>query len=256
MAGCGMISALAVVHNEEKQLADCLRSLAFADQLVVVLDKCTDGSKAIAQQFNAKIIEGSWDIEGERRNAGIAACDHAWVLELDADERASPELGQEIRAVLQNPTADYYQIPVNNYIGKRLVRHGWGGSFGKSEYGGLFRRSAKHWGSDRVHPALRWQGVKGHRLKNSIVHYVDRDLRDTLQRLNRYSDLRALDLRDKWQREGKRDSALNNYRRFLSRFIKCYLGRGGWREGGYGLVLAWCAAMYPLLSYLKAREND
>lgn len=250
------VSALVVVHNEEKQLADCLRSVAFADQIVVVLDKCTDGSKLIAQQFNAKIVEGSWEIEGVRRNTGIATCDHEWVFELDADERASPELGQEIHAVLKNPTADYYQIPVDNFIGKRLVRYGWGGSFGKSEYGGLFRRTAKHWGNDRVHPALTWRGQKGQRLHHAITHYVDRDLRDTLQRLNRYSDLRAQDLRAQWQIGGKRDSLLYNYRRFVSRFIKCYVVRGGWREGGYGLVLAWCAAMYPLLSYLKAQEND
>lgn len=248
------LSALIVVHNEERQLAACLECLRFADELVVVLDKCTDGSKNIAVEFGAKIIEGSWDIEGDRRNTGIAACSNPWILEVDADERVSADLARELRQVIATARADYYWLPVDNYIGAKLVRHGWGGSFGKSAYIGLFKKGAKHWGADRVHPALTLRGQKGHVLQNRVAHFVDENLAATIRRLNRYADLRAMDLRDKMARGEDIGGMAMQIRRFFSRFFKCYVTRGGWREGGHGLILACCAGLYPVLSYLKAKE--
>ena len=90
------LSALVVVHDEEEQLADCLECLRFADETVVVLDRCTDGSAAIAATFGARVIEGGWPIEGERRNAGIDACTSDWIIEVDADERLPEALAAEI----------------------------------------------------------------------------------------------------------------------------------------------------------------
>ena len=79
------LSALIVVHNEESALEDCIASAHFADEIVVVLDKCTDGSKAIVERLGCRLIEGAWEIEGARRNAGIDACSGDWILEVDAD---------------------------------------------------------------------------------------------------------------------------------------------------------------------------
>ncbi len=79
------LSALVVAHNEEAQLADCLECLGFADEIVVVLEKCTDGSAAVARRYTNTVIEGVWSIEGERRNLGIETCSGDWVLEVDAD---------------------------------------------------------------------------------------------------------------------------------------------------------------------------
>ena len=86
------LSALVVAHNEERQLADCLETLRFADELVVVLDNCSDGSKAIAARYTGRLIEGEWANEGARRNAGIDACAGPWILEIDADERVPAPL--------------------------------------------------------------------------------------------------------------------------------------------------------------------
>ena len=80
-----VLSAVISVRNEEKQLADCLERLSFADEIVVLLDKCTDGSAAIAERFSDRLIEGDWTIEGERRNAGIDACRGEWIFEIDAE---------------------------------------------------------------------------------------------------------------------------------------------------------------------------
>jgi glycosyltransferase involved in cell wall biosynthesis len=246
------LSALVVAHDEAAQLADCLDRLRFAGELVVVLDRCTDASAEIARRFTDRIIEGGWEREGDRRNTGIAACAGPWVLEVDADERVTPDLAAEIAAVVAASDADFHDIPVDNYIGRRLVRFGWGASFGKSAYAGLFRKGAKSWGNDRVHPKLAFTGRRGAALTHRIEHYVDRNLSDMLQRLDRYTTARARDLRE----SGEIGSYGHNVRRIFSRFWKCYVGRKGYREGPYGFMIALCAGLYPILSYLKASLDE
>ena len=246
------LSALVVVYNEEKRLPSCLANLRFADEVVVVLDKCTDGSKRIALEFGARIVEGNWEREGDRRNTGIKACASDWVLEVDADEHVPPALAVEVRKVIATTSFDWHEIPVDNFIGERLVRHGWGASYGKAAYPGLFRKSAKTWGNDRVHPSLIWRGRKGPMLDNRLLHYVDKNISDMIRRLDSYSTAKARDLRERGETWG---GTASNVRRLFSRFFKCYVRRGGWREGGYGFIIAICAGLYPMLSHLKAKHE-
>lgn len=245
------LSALVVVHNEERQLADCLSRLAFADEIVVVLDRCTDGSRGLASAVNAVLVEGAWEVEGQRRAAGQAACTSDWILEVDADERVTPELANEIRATITDPReADFFSVPFDNYIGQRLVRFGWGASFGVSAKTILFRRGLKNWGAQRVHPKVKTGGRKGPPLTQRMIHYVDQDLTDMLQRLNRYTSLNAADMVE----ADNLGTYRKNIARIFGRFWKCFVRRKGYREGGYGLMIAICAGLYPILSYLKAVE--
>lgn len=243
------ISALVVVHNEEKQLSRCLEGLQFADDIVVVLDRCTDGSSDIAARFGGKLLVGEWVLEGDRRNAGIAACPGPWILEVDADERISSELAQEIRNLIGSSSADWHDVPVYNYVGKRLIRYGWGASIGRGAHAALFRKGTKRWGRERVHPKLTFEGTKGDRLVSPISHYVDRDISGLIRKLDSYSTAHAQDLRD----SGDIGSFAHNVRRIFSRFYKCYVARKGFREGPYGFLIALLAGLYPILSYLKAR---
>lgn len=246
------LSALVVAHNEEAQLADCLDRLSFADEIVVVLDRCSDGSRDIADRYGARVVEGAWEIEGPRRNAGIAACAGDWVLEVDADERVPAELAQEIRTAIAGAAPGYFLVPFDNYIGDRLVRYGWGASWGVNSAPRLFSRGAKRWGDQRIHPALTLTGER-RRLRHRMVHFVDRDISDMIARLDRYSTARARDLRE----AGEIGGLAGNVRRLFSRFWKCYVGRRGYREGGYGFLIALFAGLYPVLSHLKARlENE
>ena len=246
------LTALVVVYNEEKRLPSCLANLRFADEVVVVLDKCTDGSKQIALDFGARIVEGNWEREGDRRNTGIAACSSDWVLEVDADEHVPPALAEEVRRVIATTSFDWHEILVDNYIGTRLVRHGWGASYGKAAYPGLFRKQAKTWGNDRVHPSLIWRGKKGPMLEQRLLHYVDKNISDMIRRLDSYSTAKARDLRERGETWG---GTASNVRRLFSRFFKCYVRRGGWKEGGYGFIIAICAGLYPMLSHLKAKHE-
>jgi glycosyltransferase involved in cell wall biosynthesis len=243
------LSALVIACNEAAQLGDCLATLAFADEIVVVLDRTTDASAEIARAHGARVIEGAWEIEGERRNAGLDACTGDWILEVDADERVPPALAREVRRVIAASAYAWHQVPVDNYVGRRLVRHGWGGSFGTTAVPRLSRRGAKRWKPQRVHPGFEWRGREGPRLTHALVHYVDRDISDMLRRLDRYTDARAADL----VARGEVGSTAANLRRFVARFCKCYFARGGWREGGWGLLVSLCAGLYPLLAHLKAK---
>lgn len=252
-----LLSALVVVRNEEAKLEACLACLGFADEIVVVLDRCTDGSAALAGAAGARCIEGAWPIEGERRAVGQAACQGRWVFELDADERVSPALAAEILSVLEAREAaasgpSWWRVPVDNYIGARLVRYGWGASFGASFRATLYRRGAKNWGAQRVHPRVRIEGDQGPVFKNPIAHFVDPDITAMVERLNRYSSAHALDL----QAAGDEAGYLHNILRIFGRFWKCFVLRKGYREGPLGLLIALCAGLYPYLSFVKRRELE
>jgi glycosyltransferase involved in cell wall biosynthesis len=257
MTEIGLLSVVLCIRNEEAQLADCLERLGFAGEIVVVLDRSTDGSRSIATGFGARIVEGAFEREGERRNAGIDAATGPWILEVDADERVSAALAAEIMQTIAVSHADRHLIPVDNYIGARLVRHGWGASFGKGAYAGLFRKGSKRWGGQRVHPRLALTGSEGRRLVNPLEHYVDRNIEDMVARLNRYTSLRARDLREAWRAQGRGNETLgHNVWRIFGRFYKCYWRRKGYREGGWGFLIALMAGLYPILSYLKAVLED
>jgi glycosyltransferase involved in cell wall biosynthesis len=243
------LSALVVVHDEERQLADCLSCLGFANEIVVVLDRCNDRSLEIAQGFTDRLVEGAWEREGPRRHAGIDACHSDWILEIDADERVTPHLAGEIQHVVATSTAAWHLVRVDNFVGEHLVRWGWGASFGRSAHAALYRKGSKKWGDQRVHPTVSLSGEEGPALVSPILHYVDRDISEMLRRLDRYSSARAQDLRD----SGDIGSYCRNLRRIPSRFWKCYVGRKGYREGEWGFLIALCAALFPILSYLKAR---
>ena len=246
------LTVVITAHNEEDRLPSCLAHVAFADEIIVLCDKCTDKTEEIAKAAGAKTLVGSWAMEGERRNYALARVSGDWVLEVDADEHVSEELSQEIRTVIASSRCGYHDLPVDNYVGKRLVRYGWGSSFGKSAYGGLFRAGAKHWGPQRVHPAVTFSGDKGPRLTHPVRHYVDRNISDMIKRLDSYSTARAADLRD----SGKIGTFANNIRRLFSRFIRCYVGRKGYKEGGIGFLIALFAGLFPVISYIKAKYED
>jgi len=245
------LSALIVAHNEARQLADCLATLRFADEIVVVLDRTTDNSPAIATEFGARLVEGSWHIEGDRRHAGIDACRGDWILEVDADERVTPELAIEIRQAIRSSQPGYFLVPFANHIGSHLVRHGWGAYNGVSMKPCLFAKGCKIWGGQRVHPKIELKGAR-RELTHPMTHYVYRDIADAINRLNRYSSLQAEQMRA----DGNIGTLWPNLRRMLSRFWKSYVARRGYREGLYGLLLGLFSALYPILSYLKAKLAD
>ncbi len=245
------LSALVVARNEELRLGPCLASVRFADEIVVVLDRSTDRSAAIASEHGARIVLGAWEVEGERRNAGIEACTGAWILEVDCDERVPSALATEIRAAVAEAGDGYFLVPMANRIGDRLVRYGWGAYNGVTAKPSLFHAGAKRWGRGRVHPPIELRGPR-RRLTEAMDHWVYRDFSDMVARVNRYTDLAALDAIE----AGKVPSLAASLRRVFSRAWKSYVARRGYREGSWGVALAFVAATYPLLIHLKATTRE
>ena len=122
--------------------------------------------------------------EGERRNFGISKCNNDWIFEIDADERVTEGLSKEIRKTINESLQNYHNIPVDNYVGQRLVKYGWGAYFGKSAYPGLFKKGFKRWGNQRVHPKLHLKGKKGKDLQNPIKHFYCKNISDMFIKLN------------------------------------------------------------------------
>ena len=144
------VSVVILAKNEASRIADCLQSVAWADEILVVDDESTDGTVRIAQSLKARVLTRKMDIEGRHRNWAHAQAIHEWILSLDADERVTPELAQEIQTLLsQDAPHGIYAIPRRNYLGTQWLRYG--GWYPSAQIK-LFKRSVFRWEETTVHP--------------------------------------------------------------------------------------------------------
>lgn len=246
------LTGLIVAHNEEAMIEDAFKSLHFCDEIVACLDRCSDGTKEIAKKYAHIIVETpkgddhDWHIEGVRRNAGIEACTGDWILELDADERVNDTLAKSIRDAIQTDKEGWFLLPVDNFVGDKLVKNGWGGSFGCRNVRRLFSKGGKVWGHERVHPSIKMGKRLGH-LEGAIVHYVDDNIDDMIDRLQRYTSARAEDMAGK-----PLPPFRTTVRRGLSRFLKSYFSREGYKEGRMGFLLGLMSFLFIVVSHIKA----
>lgn len=192
------LSAFVCVQNQDAQLSDCLRRLSFCDEIVVVADRCTDGSQEVARRAGATVIDGIFPLESQRKAAGAEACSGDWILEIEPDEIVDAALAWEIRAVLQmRPVGDFYDLPIDNYVGETLVRDGWAGSLSARRDVRLYKRGLKAWEPKRVSAPAVMAGQSGGALTGAIRRTLGRDLGGLMERLNRLTALHAEDLRSK-----------------------------------------------------------
>ena len=245
------LSALVCVHNQEAQLAECLRRLTFCDEIIVVADRCTDGSQDVARRHGALVIDGIFPLENHHRMAGVDACSGDWIIEVEPDEVIQAALAWEIRAVLQTRrSGDWYELPIDNYVGETLIRQGWTGALSARSEPRLYKRGLKAWTPARVNTSVVMSGQSGGALTGAIRRTLGQDLGGLVERLNRLTALHAEDIAD-----GDRGtSAATGLARGLGTFLKSYLGRGGWREGALGLLIASLSALYPVLSQMRAGQ--
>jgi hypothetical protein len=245
------LSALVCVHNQEAQLAACLRRLTFCDEIIVVADRCTDGSQEIARRHGARVIDGIFPLENHRRMAGIDACSGDWILEIEPDEVIQAALAWEIRAVLQTRrSGDWYDLPIDNFVGETLVRRGWTGALSARSEPRLYKRGLKAWSPKRVNAGVVMSGHSGGALTGAIRRTLGQDLGGLVERLNRLTALNAEDIAD-----GARSaSTLRGLLHGFGTFFMSYFGHGGWREGPSGLLAASLSALYPFLSHMRAGQ--
>lgn len=241
------LSIVVITKNEEDNIEECLKSALWADEIVVLDDYSTDNTVNLARQYTDKIFSRKTDIEGRHRNYAYGLAKNIWVLSLDADERITPELAEEIKELFKSTPKDkVYTIPIKTYIGKRWIEHGGWYPAGKTR---LFdRRTFKYEEAD-VHPRVFYEGTCGH-LKKDIVHYSYRDYHDYFVSLNNQTTLEA----KKWFGEKRKMGFLKMSRKFASRFLKSYVQKQGYKDGLLGFMIAYGSGLYQLMSYVKYKE--
>lgn len=242
------LSVVVITKNEATRIEDCLKSVDWAAETIVLDDRSTDDTVRLAQSLGARTEVRAMDIEGKHRNYGYSLARHEWVLSLDADERVTPELAAEITDLLRTgPTCNGYTIPRRNFMGSTWVRHG--GMYPSAQLR-LFRKGEfKYDEQAEVHPQAYMKDPRG-ALKNDIIHYTYRNFTDAVAKLDRQTDLEAR----KWFREKRKVGALSIVRKSIDRFWRSYISKKGHKDGVVGLFLAVNSGMYQFLSYAKYWE--
>ena len=247
MAGKIPLSVVILTKNEASRIADCLRSVGWADEALIVDDESTDDTVRIAESLGARVLRRKMDIEGRHRNWAYAQTRHEWVLSLDADERVTPELAQELQRLLGDgaPPFETYAIPRRNYIGNRWIRHG---GWYPSAQMKLFKKSVFRWEETTVHPRAISDRAWG-TLRHDLLHLSYRDRQDFLDKMDRHTTLEA----QKWLADGRRVTFGKALWRTIDRFVRSYLLKGGFLDGELGLFAARMAGRYQWVSYAKYR---
>lgn len=229
------ISAIILTKNEEKNIVDCLDSLSFCDEIIVVDDESSDRTVEVANSYKHEkmitLTHTSKDNFSEQRNFALKKCTSDWVLFIDADERVTPALRDEIVKTTDLPENDivgYYVRRIDNIWEKELKY----GETGNIELLRLAKRDAGKW-RGKVHEVWEIKG-KTQKLKNPLLHYPHKSINEFLKKINYYTTIRAEVLYE----EGKKVNTVGIMLYPLGKFIVNYLLKYGFRDGISGFIHA------------------
>jgi len=243
------IAAVVITKDEERNIAACLASLRWVDEMIVV-DACSsDRTVGIAKAFTDRIFVRPWPGYGPQKNFGMDQPAADWVLIVDADERVPEALRDEIRQVLHaGPSADLagFEIPRRNFFYGRWIR---GGGIYPDYQLRLLRRSAGRYDDVLLHERLQLRGRIA-RLTNPLDHYSMPGIGEHVRKIARYTTLAAQEKLKVRSRVNWMDIAGNH----LATIIRTYVLRGGYRDGVHGVIVALFAGMHTFVKYAKAWE--
>lgn len=244
-AGAPRISVALITRNEARNIEDCLASVAWADERVVVDQASTDGTGDLARRLGARVILApEWHGFGRQKQIAVDACTGDWILSLDADERVTPELAGEIRAAVGSGTHDAFRMPRRSSFCGRFIDHsGWT----PDHVLRLFRRGTARFSDDRVHERLLTSGPVG-LLANPLLHYSFRTLEDVLDKVDRYSTESARMLHEGGRAPGLASAVAHG----LAAFVRTYFLQLGFLDGRRGFMLAVSNAEGSYYRYAKA----
>ena len=240
------LSVVLITHNAAGQLADCLASVAFADEVLVVDSGSSDGTAEIAARYGARVVQKEWMGFGRQKQFAVEQAAHDWVLCLDADERVSPELAASLVRALQAPVSPVYRMARRNRFLGRWLRHGEGYPDWSVR---LFDRREARWSDDAVHEKVLFAVTPG-TLQGDLLHESAEDIGRYLEKQNRYTTLAA----EEMHRRGKRAGMAELLFSPLVRFIKFYVLRLGFLDGLPGLAHISVGCMNSFMKYAKLVE--
>jgi len=242
------ISVYIIAYNEAEKVRATIESVRWADEVVVVDSWSTDGTPEIATSLGARVVQVKFNGFGDLRNNAIAACTHEWIFSVDADERCTPEVEQEVRAITQNPDSlDVYWTPRRNFfMGQWIKYSGWYPNYRQPQ---LFRKGAMSYDLKPVHEGyiLHTDKPVGH-MKNEIWQFPFKNMAEVMHKANRYSTLGAEKIAHKKITMGMA------FRHATWSFIKHYVFKRGFLDGWPGFVIALGNFEGTFYRYVKALE--
>jgi glycosyltransferase involved in cell wall biosynthesis len=242
------LSVAIITKNEAENLHDCLKSVAFAEQIVVVDSGSTDGTVAIASDFGCEVFAEPWRGFGPQKQLAIDRCKKPWILVLDADERIPKDTASAISNIVLDPasTASGFSFPRKNFFQGRWIRHaGWW----PDRVVRLFRKDKGRMTQAKVHESVE---VDGHLepLVYPIEHYTESSLSQILVKIDQYSTFGA----EEAFSEGKTASIWSAAFRAKLAFLHNYILRLGFLDGSQGFTLAVTDSVNKFFKYAKLAE--
>lgn len=238
------ISATIITFNEQANIERCLKSILWVDEIVIVDSYSTDNTIEICKKYNCKIIQTEWQGFGKTKKFAVDSASHDWILSIDADEEVTEQLKIKILDLLVAP--DYYGFKIkrrSHYLGKEIKHCGWDRDYPLR----LFNRQFANFNDKEVHESVILNGKKG-RIHEPFLHYTYPTISSHINKINRYSELAALNGENKY-------SLLTSLFFGVNKFLKMYLLQKGFLDGKYGFLLCVNSAFGVYLKYIKAWEK-
>lgn len=242
------LSVIVITKNEERNIEDCLNSVRWAQEIVVVDGGSEDRTIEFARKITPKVFVKEWAGYGASKNFALDQCTGDWVLWLDADERVTIELSKEIQAVVNQESTPHnvYEMPRKAYFLGKWIKHcGW--------YPGhvsrLFKRGAGRFSDNKVHERFEFDGAVG-RFQSDLLHYTDPNLGHYFEKFNRYTTLAA----DEMLERGGKFRVSQLVIRPIWVFIRMYILKLGFMDGIQGLILCVLSSCYVFTKYAKLWE--
>ncbi|MBS0288796.1 MAG: glycosyltransferase family 2 protein [Proteobacteria bacterium] len=238
------LTVIVITKNEAHNIVDCLKSVSFADEIIVFDSGSTDGTPELCRAYTDKVIvTPDWPGDGPQKNRALQKATGEWILCLDADERVSASLAKELQSSIKNTTDTAFDIPYQStYCGKTIRFGDWRGE----SHIRLFMRGKAQFTEDIVHCHLQVQGNIG-KLKNPIIHHPFLHLHAMIYKMNDYSSQSAKALRAR----GKKASLYTALSHSFWSFLRGYILKFGFLDGREGLLLAISNAQGTFYRYLK-----
>lgn len=240
------LSVAIITRDEEERLPDCLRSVSFADDIVVVDSGSTDATVDIARELGCRVFVEGWKGYGPQKQSAVDKCRHDWVLMLDADERIPAETRDAIIETLKNPAADAYSFPRKNFLRGKWIRHS---DWWPDRVVRLFRKEAGRF-HNLMHETWATNGILDNTINDPIEHFSFSGYSDMLVKMNCYSSAIAEEL----YRANRKTNALAPVLHGVGMFLKAFLLKRGFLDGFDGMVIALTKAGGAYFKYAKLLE--
>ena len=243
------ISAYIIAYNEAEKIRDCINSVLWADEIIVADSYSTDGTTEIAEELGAKVVHIPFEGYGDLRNKAISYCNGEWIFSLDSDERCTKNVRDEILTLIENAPLDIYNIPRKNFFMGRWIKHsGWYPNFRQPQ---LFRNGKMTYDLKSVHEGFISHSDKEIGVINNIIwQFPFKNTEEVIHKANRYSTLGVEKLQDKGEIGGVFKAFLHG---FWS-FVKHYIFKLGFLDGGPGFVIAFGNFEGTFYRYIKLTE--